>query len=332
MIQHDVSLRGLNTLRLEALADRYVEITQISDCDLLPELVAQAPRFFILGGGSNIILAASRIPLVLHVGLKGIHFQDVGEDVLVTAFAGESWGELVDQSVARGLYGIECLALIPGQVGAAPVQNIGAYGQEIGDSLESVDVFDLQTGQSRRFSKGECDFSYRNSRFKKSRTKNELILSVTLRLSRKPSPPNSYLQSLQGPELSAQVIAEEIKKIRRRKLPDPLTQPNVGSFFLNPVVSAEKVDELRAKSFAPPTFPQEGGFKIPAAWLIETAGLKAYRRGDVGVSELHSLVLVNYAAPTAAPLLELAREVRDKVWQKFGIELRVEPVIEGDFL
>lgn len=332
MIQHDVSLRGLNTLRLEALADRYVEITQISDCDFLPELVAQAPRFFILGGGSNIILGASRIPLVLHVGLKGIHFKDLGEDVLVTAFAGESWGELVDQAVARGLYGIECLALIPGQVGAAPVQNIGAYGQEIGDTLESVDVFDLQTGQSCRISKDECDFSYRNSRFKKSRKKNELIISVTLRLSRKPSPPNSYLQSLQGLDLSAQMIAEEIKKIRRHKLPDPITRPNVGSFFLNPVVSAEKLDELRAKSLNPPTFPQEGGFKIPAAWLIETAGLKAYRRGDVGVSEQHSLVLVNYAAQTAAPLLDLAREVRDTVWQKFGIELRVEPVIEGDFL
>lgn len=313
----NVPLRNYNYLRFDSVAEKFAVLEERAGISELCSLVQNAESFKILGDGSNVVMKASRFPLLLHVGMKGIEYSSDRNEVLVKVAAGESWSELVDVVAARGLYGIESLALIPGSMGAAPVQNIGAYGQEVGNVIHEVEVLDLQTGQVRLFSAMECQFEYRNSIFKRPESRYLLILSVTMRLQ-------------QQSDLTAEkpvAIAEKIKATRRSKLPDPKTHPNVGSFFHNPVLSPADIDRLKRESESMPVFPHGDGFKVPAAWFIEQAGWKGYRDGDVGISEKHALVMVNHGASTAEPLLALAAKIVADVKAKFGVRLTMEPAL-----
>lgn len=303
----------------------------------------------VLGGGSNTIFPDEGFPgLVLHVAVPGLRFDGGGEEVLVDAGAGESWDDLVRESVERGLTGIECLSGIPGTVGAAPIQNVGAYGQELSETLVHVECLDRETMERKRIPGEECGFAYRWSRFKGEDRDRFLILAVRLRLARRSRPVVRYDQlegeverrgGLDGLENAdaVRLVRESVLALRRKKSmvvreEDP-DSCSAGSFFLNPVLSEEEVRELE-RSWASaggrepiPSYPAEGGRKVPAAWLVEKAGFeKGYRHDGVGLSRSHALALVNRNGSTAE-LLELADEIREAVAGLFGVRLEREPVL-----
>lgn len=313
----NVPLRDYNYLRFESVAERFAFLDDESGIADLCNLVREAEEFRILGEGSNVVMSADRFPLLVQIAMKGIESSTRGTDVFVKVKAGENWSDLVDTTAARGLYGMESLALIPGSVGAAPVQNIGAYGQEVGNVISEVEVLDMQTGKVRLFTPDECRFGYRSSVFKRTESRFLVILSVTFKLS-------TLAGALTETPLQ---IAEGIKSTRRSKLPDPNIQPNVGSFFHNPVLSSADIERLKRLFNTMPVFPHGNAFKVPAAWFIEKAGWKGHREGDVGVSEKHALVMVNHGAASAEPLLRLASKVVSDVESKFGVRLNMEPAL-----
>ncbi len=332
-IQSNVSLSGLNTFGIASLAKEYVQIHSAED---FAELAKSHPlsqrKHFFLGGGSNVLLPESYDGLVIHDRIRG--FEAIEEDensLLLRAGGGELWHDLVQKSLELNAGGLENLSLIPGTVGASPIQNIGAYGTELKDSFHSLEAIEVETGEPRIFGKEECAFGYRTSVFKESLKSQFFIASVTFRLSRKPKANLSYAAlkehfsalGLSDPsihEVSAAVVA-----IRRSKLPDPKQLGNAGSFFKNPVVEAGKMEELLRRHPQIPHHPGEGGgFKIPAAWLIEQRGWKGYRNERCGVHEKQALVLVNHGGASAKDILELARQIGESVKSEFGIELEKE--------
>lgn len=317
-ILENIQLRDRNYLRFEAVAAKLAVLIDRSGAKVLSDLINQVNEFRILGEGSNVLLKSSPFPLLVHVATKGIEYSPQGTDVLVKVQAGENWSALVDTVAARGLYGIETLALIPGSVGAAPVQNIGAYGQEVGNVIEEVEVLNLLSGEIHIFRNVDCEFAYRSSIFKKPESRYDLILSVTMKLS-------SVAPA--GVTETPTQIAERIKQTRRSKLPDPTAQPNVGSFFHNPIVSEADVARLKDVTENMPVFPHGALFKLSAAWLIEQSGWKGYKENGVGVSDKHALVFVNHSSPTAEPLLALAQKVISDVRSKFGVTLTMEPAV-----
>jgi UDP-N-acetylmuramate dehydrogenase len=337
-LEANADLSGLNSFRIQARAALLAELHQP---DALPALLehpeVRARPLLVLGEGSNVLFAGDPDGVVLRALARGIEVvANEGEDVLVRACAGDSWDALVEWTLARGLYGLENLALIPGSVGAAPVQNIGAYGRELDSLFHSLEAFDRVRGEQLRMTAADCGFRYRGSRFRDEDPDRWVILAVTLRLSRRPDPRLGYPGL--GDELAAMGIrapspsdvAAAVRRLRRRKLPDPTRLGNAGSFFKNPVVPEDVAATLAERLPGLPRFPAEpGSAKVPAAALIEAAGLKGLRRGDAGVSALHALVLVNHGAARGAELLALAREVRDAVHARFGVMLEPEPRIVG---
>ena len=297
---------------------------------------------FVIGGGSNVVIADEGFEgLVLHVDLRGVEYGIDGGDTLLRVGAGESWDDLVASAVSRGLAGIECLSGIPGSVGGTPIQNVGAYGQEVANTIESVLVFDLHRRQSKTLSAADCRFAYRTSCFKQSEAGRFVVCEVTFRL--RPGPATvtyadvvTYFE--RHPELSPDVagVRQVVLAIRRGKgmvidEGDPDTR-SVGSFFMNPVVAAEVHTAIAAKEREPvPAFAQPGGgVKIPAAWLIEHAGLaRGHRRGRAAISSKHPLALVNLGGATAREVIDLAIDVKRRVADRFGIWLRPEPVFAG---
>lgn len=319
----------------------------------------------ILGGGSNIVFAdAGYAGLVLKVDIAGITFEEQGPkahqpspgdsdrrpgQVDVTAGAGEAWDALVRWSIERDLAGLECLSGIPGSVGATPVQNVGAYGQEVSDTLVSLRAVDQASLEVVSFSGEECRFAYRRSRFKREDRGRYVITEVTLRLERFGRPTLRYpelaryveaqvgLDSLEAGRPALEAVRAAVLALRRSKSmladPDDPDARSVGSFFLNPVLSPAGFRELEARwreaggQGEVPTFPAAGGIKVPAAWLVERAGFpKGYRRGGVGVSDKHALALVNRGG-TTGELLALAGEIQERVYERFGARLEVEPVV-----
>lgn len=297
---------------------------------------------FVLGGGSNVVVADCGFEgLVLQVAIAGIEVQDDGGDTLITAGAGESWDRVVALSVARGLAGLECLSGIPGSVGGTPVQNVGAYGQEVAGAIEAVTAYDRTTRQVLRLAPQECAFAYRMSRFKGADADRFVIASVTFRL--RPGKPTitypdvvSYLreQQLASPDVAD--VRAAVLAIRRRKgmVLDPADSDtrSVGSFFVNPVVSVETCERVSALTGVPaPRFAlPDGRVKIPAAWLIERAGFrKGQSAGPIGISNKHPLALVNRGGATARDVLRLAAAIKSRVVDRFGIWLRPEPVFIG---
>jgi UDP-N-acetylmuramate dehydrogenase len=323
-----IAVRARALWRLDDLADLPGVISALRDDADGPPLV--------LGGGSNLLLTGDLDRPVVQVALRGRRvLADDGDAVLVEAAAGESWDGLVRWSLAQGAAGLENLALIPGTTGAAPIQNIGAYGVELRDCFDSLDAVDLRDGTARRFDAAECAFGYRDSVFKHAHAAHWLITAVRLRLSRRPALNLDYGELRD--ELArtgvgtpcALDVADAVSAIRRRKLPDPAVLGNAGSFFRNPLVDAAFAESLRAREPGLPAWPDGPRMKLSAAWMIDRCGWKGHRDGDAGVHAAHALVLVNHGHASGAQLLSLARRIRDSVRDRFGVTLEPEPLIAG---
>lgn len=342
-IEH-ADLSALNSFRVPARARTLVRLTRPEDSQEAAMLLADATRSLVLGAGSNVLFTADFEGTVLQVDLRGRRIIEppaseahTDSNVIVEAAAGEPWHEFVLWTLDHGLYGLENLALIPGSVGAAPVQNIGAYGAELSQFLESVDAIDIDHGgPPRRMPVEACGLGYRNSVFRRSSGRSRwLIVSVRFSLSRSPKPRLDY------PDLKAtfsqtdlapspREIADAVCRIRSRKLPDPARIGNAGSFFRNPTVSVSRAHELSQQYPGLPAYPAaEPAYhvKIPAAWLIDYCGWKGRRHGDAGVHADHALVLVNHGRASGADIITLADQIRDSVAQQFGVVLEPEVVI-----
>jgi UDP-N-acetylmuramate dehydrogenase len=344
-LQEHVPLAGYSTIGLGGEA-RYFALCR-SEEDIQQALRfarEHALRVQVLGGGSNTLFADQGFNgLVLRVGLEGISYREEGEWCIVSASAGEEWGDLVKGCIQRGLGGVECLSGIPGKVGATPIQNVGAYGQEVGDTIISVDTLERDSLATVGFPGRECEFEYRQSRFKGKDSGRYIVTRVTFRLQREALP------SIRYPELRKQIesqidlhvlgrgrpaleaVASAVVALRRKKSmvldPKDGQSKSLGSFFMNPVISPEAFEHLRDRCGNVPSFAAEGGVKVPAAWLVEQAGFrKGYRRGGAAISANHALALVNLGT-TTEELLVLAHAIQEGVRRQFGISLEMEPVI-----
>jgi UDP-N-acetylmuramate dehydrogenase len=336
LFEREVNLREYNSFGLPAVARRLVRVT--SDADV--RRVVDHPDFgrapkFILGGGSNIVLTRDVDVLVVKIEVRGRRLVEERADAwIVEAGAGENWHEFVAWTLAQGWPGLENLALIPGSVGATPVQNIGAYGVELKDRFDSLDAVDLVTGRSVRLDASMCHFDYRDSVFKGALAGKSVITRVRFRLPRAWQPVLGYLDlerklhdsGIAHPD--AQQIFDWVCAIRRAKLPDPAQIGNVGSFFKNPVVSAEQCRDIigRDPEIVHYLLP-DGRFKLAAGWLIDACGWKGKSVGRAGVYERQALVLVNRGGASGAEVVTLARAIQESVYGRFGIRLEPEPVV-----
>ena len=321
-------LTGHNTLGLKASSHYARRIEDEAD---LSELFATADRdglpVRLLGGGSNVILGEHYEGITALMATRGRTLTGgEGGDVLLEARAGENWHELVAWTVSQGLWGLENLALIPGTVGAAPIQNIGAYGVELCDRFHSLDAYDRTTDSVVTLDGSDCRFGYRHSVFKEQPGR-FVVTKVRLALRRDGKPELGYRElSGLGPVDHPAVVMDAVIRLRTSKLPDWRVLGNAGSFFHNPVVSQTLGRAFTVANPAAPAYPQaDGAIKLSAGWLIEQAGLKGYRQGRVGVSDQHALVLVNYGGATRTELMALADHVVATVEQRFSISLRREP-------
>lgn len=335
-IKQSVDLKPYNSLAISAVAEYFCSVQDISQ---LESALAFANNNNLIltpiGGGSNLVIASDLTGLVLHIDLKGIEIISSDKETINIRFAaGENWHSIVTYCLENGCYGLENLALIPGDMGAAPIQNIGAYGVELCDFVHSVEVIERATGNLKRLSCDDCEFDYRTSVFKQSAKDKYIITAVTLELSTVPKVNIDYptLQaSLDSDNPSPNDIYQAVCDIRRSKLPDPKDIPNVGSFFKNPIVITDVAKKLAQDYPELPIYDySQTHSKLAAAWLIEHCGFKGYRKGDVGVHNKQALVLVNYEGDGAA-VLALAEEIKSQVLQVFAVELQEEPRIYGNF-
>jgi UDP-N-acetylmuramate dehydrogenase len=320
-------LSALNTLALDAHCLWLAEVTQIDDLKQLManSELAELPRL-VLGGGSNILFCNDFAGLVVHNRLQGIELQEESDHWLLHVAAGEEWHQLVRHALQHGWHGLENLALIPGTVGAAPVQNIGAYGVELARFCAYVDAFNWQSGEVERIDAADCQFGYRDSIFKHAYQDSHFITAVGLRLPKVWQPVAGYgpLAAL-GDNPSAQAIFDTVCDTRMAKLPDPAVLGNAGSFFKNPVVPMALAETLKARHPQMPLYPAgDGQAKLAAGWLIDQCGLKGFAIGRAAVHEQQALVLVNLGGASAMELIALAAHVRDSVEQRFGVQLEHE--------
>jgi len=336
-IAHDYSLEACNTFGIAARARHYVRVTSVEvlRAALADPALAALPRL-VLGGGSNIVLTGDFDGLVLHMAIAG---QEVLADTsvpgrtLVRAGAGQSWHGLVEYTLAQGLGGLENLALIPGTVGASPIQNIGAYGVELKDVFYRVSVFDSASGQLRSMDAADCRFGYRDSIFKQPEGAGLIVLDVTFALPTAWSPQLGYAELANAVADAGLIsptprqVADLVIAIRRRKLPDPAVIGNAGSFFKNPVVPKAVCASLLASYPALVHHAQsDGSEKLAAGWLIDQCGWKGRSLGRAGVYAKQALVLVNQGGATGADVVALARAIADDVKAKYGVVLETEPV------
>ncbi len=329
-VQEHVPLKDHTTFRLGGEARYFIDCVDEQE---VREAVLFAQEkelpLFVLGGGSNTVFTDKGFPgVVLRISIRGVQvIQGIGDEAIVLVCAGENWDEFVSQATEEGWYGLENLSLIPGTVGGAPVQNIGAYGTEVSTYIESVSVFDTKENKKKNFSNNDCHFAYRTSVFKEEQGR-YIILSVIFRLKKIFTPNLSYkdvAQILEGKEVTPEIVRETIIAIRTRKLPDWKALGTAGSFFKNPEVTKEEVDTLLAKYPEVPVYPYGDRFKISAGYLIEhVAHMKGEKRGGVGVYDKHALVLVNYGEGTYEELQALVEGIQEKVKEKTGITLTPE--------
>ena len=331
-IKNNVSLQAYNTFGIDVKASSFITIS--SEKDLTKTLADCKNRpIFILSGGSNMLLTQNIDALVLHIAIKGISIKEESENsVLATVMAGEIWHDFVCHAIDLGLGGLENLSLIPGYVGSAPIQNIGAYGVELKDTFVSCKTIDIKTQKEHYFSKEDCKFEYRNSIFKNELKGKHIITQVTFRLTKS----NHNLRTNYG------AITEELKKnnrttptikdisdavinIRKSKLPNPKEIGNSGSFFKNPIVTRKHFDQLREQYPDIPFYEiDDETIKIPAGWLIERSGFKGKRWGDAGVHSKQALVLVNYGSATGNEILKIATKIQQHIQKHFNIQLEME--------
>ena len=331
----NASLKHLNSFSVEARAGHLLELESEEDLQtLISEHTFDAASDLILGGGSNIVFADDIEGTVILNRVTGKRIiKDTSAGVVLEVNAGENWHQLVVWCLDHGLSGIENLSLIPGLVGAAPMQNIGAYGVELADVLDSVLTLDLKSGTPREFKQQECHFTYRNSRFKSADAGKYLITGVRLCLQREFKPILTYrglseeLSTMGIDSPTARQLSDAVTRIRQRKLPDPKISGNAGSFFKNPMVSLTKADLLAREFPGLPVYPSDNEAKLSAGWLIEQCGWKGRSMGRVEVSEQHALVLINKGNVTGQEILVLANAIQASVRDRFGIELEPEPLI-----
>ena len=326
---HQISLRTRNSFGVDQQAARLVEFETPEDLRTL--FAAGIPeKWTVLAGGNNILFTRDYDGVLLTPVARGITLlSDDGDEVRVRADAGVEWDDLVEWAVGRGLWGIENLSLIPGKAGAAPVQNIGAYGCEAKDAIRRVEMYCVETGAMLTLDAAHCGFGYRESVFKHDLKGRVIITAVEIALTHTPRPRLGYgdvereVEARGGATLRN--IREAICSIRRAKLPDPAVLGNAGSFFKNPVVEAPVAERLLAEYPDMPHYAApEGRIKLAAGWLIDRAGMKGYREGSVGVHERQALVLVNHGGATGGEVIAFARTVQAKVREKFGIEIDTE--------
>lgn len=326
------SLKEYNTFGIDVKAKQFISVTSLEE--LKQVLQNNYSRdLFILGGGSNMLLTKDINATVLHISLKGKELLSQTEDhVLVRISAGENWHETVLWTLDHNWGGLENLSLIPGNTGTAPIQNIGAYGVELKDSFISCDVIDIQTLETRTFTKEQCDFDYRSSIFKTIDKGKYIITSVVFKLTR-----NNHKLSTQYGAINEALeemgihnpgikdVSAAVIGIRRQKLPDPKELGNSGSFFKNPVIPVSQLIELQQKFPQMPSYKVSNEFvKVPAGWLIDQAGFKGYREGDAGVHKNQALVLVNYGEASGNDILQLARKIQQKINLEYGLDLQPE--------
>ncbi|HEY4875133.1 MAG TPA: UDP-N-acetylmuramate dehydrogenase [Puia sp.] len=331
MIQQNISLKNLNTFGIDVKANYFSSFT---NDDELAELLTQNPtlKTVILGGGSNILFTKNFDGLILKNEIKGIDLVNEDEDHLyIKVGAGENWHQFVIFCINRNWAGVENLSLIPGNVGASPMQNIGAYGVEIKEVFYELEAFNISEKKVYSFSVNDCEFGYRDSIFKNKYKDQFAILSVTYCLNKFPTLNLSYgaikqeLESLKIAEPTIRSVSQAVINIRSSKLPDPNVIGNAGSFFKNPIVTQSKIEELKIN------FPEiigynneDGSVKLAAGWLIEQCGWKGFRKGDVGCYSNQALVLVNYGNASGKEIYDLSEEIFQSVKNKFGVELERE--------
>jgi len=336
LIKTDFCLQPFNTFHVKVFARRLSIIGFPVDLEeLYEEGALKENNILILGEGSNILFTKHYEGLVLLNQIRRMEVKTENEDwVYLKVNSGENWPALVDYTVDQGWGGLENLSLIPGTVGAAPVQNIGAYGVELKDILVDVEAFDFKTGKTEVFSNAECGFGYRNSIFKTKYKGRYFILSVLLKLSKKPNlnleyaPLKKKFENRDPGSISVKQVSDAVKEIRLSKLPDPAKLGNAGSFFKNPLVSFAKIEELVAEYPEIPFYKvDEENYKVAAGWLIEKAGWKGKRIGDAGVHKKQALVLVNYGSVTGEEIFKLSQQVQSSVNSKFGVDLECEVTV-----
>lgn len=331
-LREEISLKPFNTFGIDVKARFFAEA--LTEEDVIGLAVNQQEihlPLLILGGGSNILFTKDFNGTVMKISMKGIHIIKEDEDtVWVKASAGENWDDLVKFCVDNGWGGLENLSAIPGNAGTSPVQNIGAYGVEMKDTFFELEAFDLESKVKRIFSKEECGFGYRESIFKLQYKGRFIILNVTFSVLKKPVLCLDYgnireeltLMTADHPGIAD--VREAICRIRLRKLPNPAVIGNAGSFFKNPVILPQQFENLKQSFPGIVSFPQDGKIKLAAAWLIEQCGWKGKRVGDAGVHSKQPLILVNHGNATGLEILNLSEEIRQSVFEKFGIRLETE--------
>lgn len=332
-IHKNYSLKNLNTFGIDVKAKRFVQITseaELQEILLHPQL--NKDNLFVIGSGSNLLFVNDFDGTILKNEIKGVSEQKLdNRKVLLSIGAGENWDDIVNYAVGKNYYGIENLSLIPGSAGAAPIQNIGAYGAELKDVFHSLEGYFVDTFEKKTFYLEDCDFDYRDSIFKRELkgkliiTKINLILSLEKKINLTYAVLKAYFEerNIENPLLRQ--VREAVINIRKSKLPDPAKLGNAGSFFKNPKVSKEELDKLKEKYPGIPFYPSEKEFfKIAAGWLIEKAGLKGKRIGNAGTHNEQALVIVNYGGATGQEILEFAKHIQQKVLDEFGILLEPE--------
>lgn len=333
IVQKDVQLKSYNTFGIEATAKYFVEVSSIEQLkEILQNPDYQSTERLILGGGSNMLLTKDFDGLVIKMSIKGMEVvKETEENIWIKAGAGVVWHDLVMHCVAQNYAGIENLSLIPGTVGAAPMQNIGAYGIEIKEVFEELEALEIETGEIRTFDKVTCNFGYRESIFKHEAKGKYIILNVTFKLSKKPTFHVEYgaikdtLAEMGISEMSIKAISDAVIHIRQSKLPNPAEIGNAGSFFKNPEIPNTQFETLKAQFPTIPSYPvNETTTKVPAGWLIEQAGWKGQRFGNVGVHAKQALVLVNYGGGKGKEIKDLSQKIQASVKEKFGIQLSAE--------
>lgn len=329
-VQHNISLQAYNTFGIDVLAREFIEINSVAS---LQQLVAKRKEFFVLSGGSNVLLTRNFEGLVVYLNTKGIEVVFENQThVEVQVQAGENWHDFVLWCLDKDYGGLENLSLIPGNVGTSPIQNIGAYGVEVKDLITQVTVLDIASNKLRTFSNAQCQFGYRNSVFKNDLKGTHIVTAVTFRLTKKSHQLNtSYgaietaLQQMGVATPTISDISKAVIAIRSAKLPDPKQIGNSGSFFKNPVIPMAQFEELIKLYPNMPSYPvSKALIKVPAGWLIEQAGFKGKRLGDAGVHEKQALVLVNYGNAKGDEIYQLALTIQKEIARKYGIALEME--------
>ena len=324
------SIKDYNTFNIDVKSNKFISInTEDQLINYLTKNKGQEDIFF-LGGGSNVLFSKDYNGTIVHLSLKGKEIIEESDDnIIVEVCSGENWHEFVMWSIENNYGGIENLSLIPGNVGAAPIQNIGAYGVELKDVFDSCRILSRESNEIEHFNKDKCEFNYRSSIFKSKEKNKYVILSIRLKLSKEPHSFNLTYDTLKerfnSKEINLSNISEEIIKIRKSKLPDPKKIGNCGSFFKNPIIESQKLEELLQKYPKLPHHKSENGFyKIPAAWLIEKIGFKNKSLGDVGVYTHQPLVIVNNGNASGSDILKFANSIKSSVREVFNIKLEEE--------